>query len=76
MIRRWLTQLRERKFAKNTVRLARAALSSLLSDAVEDGILLANPTFGMGRKKKGPHRLSQAEREERIRPFTEEQLWR
>ena len=43
---------------------------------MEDGILLANPTFGMGRKKKGPHRLSQAEREERIRPFTEEQLWR
>ena len=30
----------------------------------------------MGRKKKGPHRLSQTEREERIRPFTEEQLWR
>jgi integrase len=46
----------------------------LLSDAVEEGILLANPTFGMGRKKKGPHRLSQTEREERIRPLTEEEL--
>jgi integrase len=63
-------------FRDRAERLIRAALSSLLSDAVEDGILLANPTFGMGRKKKGPHRLSQAEREDGIRPFTEEQLGR
>ena len=70
-VRRWLTALRERGLSKNTVRLARAALSSLLSDAVEEGILLANPTFGMGRKQKGPHRLTQSEREERIRPFSE-----
>jgi integrase len=72
-IRRWLTALRDRGLSKNTTRLARAALSSLLSDAVEEGIL-ANPTFGMGRKKRGPHRLSQTEREERIRPLTEEEL--
>ena len=44
-IRRWLTALRDRGLSKNTTRLARAALSSLLSDAVEEGILLANPTF-------------------------------
>jgi len=76
VIRRWLTQLRDRGLSKNTVRLARAALSSLLSDAVEDGILLANPTFGMGRKSKGPHRLSPAERSERIRPLAEAVLQR
>jgi site-specific recombinase XerC len=44
-IRRWLTALRDRGLSKNTTRLARASLSSLLSDAVEEGILLANPTF-------------------------------
>jgi integrase len=58
-------------YAKDTVRLMRAALSSLLTDAVDDEIITANPALSLGRKKgKSAHRVSAAERRQRIRPMT------
>jgi len=40
-------------YSKNTVRLIRAVLSSVLTDAVdEEGIISSNPCLGIGRKKK------------------------
>jgi integrase len=49
--------------AKSTIRLIKATLSSLLAEAVDDGIAISNPTFairrGHGRKK--PDSASQTE---------------
>jgi integrase len=57
------------------VRLIRATLSVLLSDAVDDGILLGNPAQGVTRRgRKGPDTITQAERQRKIRPMTVNQL--
>jgi len=58
-------------YSKNTVRLIRAALSTVLSDAVDDGYLTTNPAFGAGRKRgKRAEALTQAERLQKIRPLS------
>lgn len=59
-------------YSKNTVRLIKAALSSMLSDAVDDGYLATNPAFGAGRKKGGRRAdaLTKAEALEKIRPLS------
>jgi integrase len=77
--RRHIKDLLARKRAgglsKNSVRLIRATLSVLLSDAVDDGILLANPAQGVTRRgRKGPDTITQAERQRKIRPMTVNQL--
>jgi integrase len=57
------------------VRLIRATLSVLLSDAVDDGLLFANPAQGVTRRgRKGPDSITQAERQRKIRPMTVNQL--
>jgi integrase len=58
-------------YSKNTVRLIKAALSTVLSDAVDDGYLETNPAFGAGRKRgKKADALTQAERLQKIRPLS------
>jgi integrase len=58
-------------YSKNTVRLIKAALSTVLSDAVDDGYLETNPAFGAGRKRgKRAESLTQAERLQKIRPMS------
>jgi integrase len=58
-------------YAKNTVRLMRATLSAMLSDAVDDGIIMANPAFGLGRRKASrADRLTPAERIQKVRPMS------
>jgi integrase len=58
-------------YSKNTVRLIKAALSTVLSDAVDDGYLETNPAFGAGRKRgKRADVLTQAERLQKIRPLS------
>jgi len=65
-----LAEKRRRGYAKNTVRLIRAAISSLHSDAVDDGIIQSNPALGLAnRKKRRGDRISQTERQQRIRPM-------
>ena len=60
-----------RGYSKNTVRLIKAALSTVLSDAVDDGYLETNPAFGAGRKRgKKADALTQAERLQKIRPLS------
>jgi integrase len=55
--------------------LIRATLSVLLSDAVDDGILLANPAQGITQRgRKGPDTITEAERQRKIRPMTVNQL--
>jgi integrase len=60
--------------SKNTLRLIRAVLSSLLTEAVEDGIIIGNPALALFRKKKAAHQLSLSEQQARIRPFTDVHL--
>ena len=73
-IKAFLAQKRGQGYAKNTVRLMRAALSAMLSDAVDDGIIMANPAFQVGRHKTNrADKLTSAERVQKVRPMTWEQ---
>jgi integrase len=73
-IKVFLAEKRGKGYAKNTVRLMRAALSAMLSDAVDDGIIMANPAFGLGRRKASrADRLTPAERIQKVRPMSWEQ---
>jgi hypothetical protein len=52
----------------------RATLSATLSDAGDDGIIMANPAFGLGRRKASrADRLTSAERIQKVRPMSWEQ---
>ena len=63
-----LNQKRQQGYSKNTVRLIRATLSTVLSEAVDDQIIPANPVLGRSK-----HRRSYAPQPE-VRPMTREQL--
>jgi len=77
MIKRFLVTKREAGLGKNSVRLIRAALSVMLSDAADDGILLANPALNLGRRQRGrPDKLSGADRIRAIRPMSQAELGR
>jgi integrase len=74
-INEFLARKRAGGLSKNSVRLIRATLSVLLSDAVDDGILLANPAQEITRRgRRGPDTITQAERQRKIRPMTPSQL--
>ena len=72
-VKELLTKKHGAGLAKDSVRLIRATLSGLLSDAVEDGLLHTNPIHGLRTRKLG-RGVSPAERQQRIRPMTYEQL--
>lgn len=64
-----------RPFSKNSLRIIKAVFSSLLCDAVEDELLLANPAMQLGRgKKKHLTHLTQDDVLSRLRPMTWAQL--
>ncbi len=70
-----LAALRRSGKGRNTVRLARAALSVILSEAVEDEILTANPAFQVRtRGRRRPDRMKQSEKLAKVRPFSQEEL--
>jgi len=74
-IKDFLAGKRAGGLSKNSVRLIRATPSVLLSDAVDDGLLFANPAQGVTRRgRKGPDTITQAERQRNIRPMTVNQL--
>jgi len=72
-IKELLTKKHQAGLARDSVRLIRATLSGLLSDAVEDGLLNTNPVHGIRTRKLG-RTVRPAERQRRIRPMTYEQL--
>src|SRR6266850_1441647 len=75
MIKRLLVKKRDAGLGKNSIRLIRATLSVMLSDAVDDGILFANPALNLGRRQRGrPDKLSASDRIRNIRPMSQEQL--
>ncbi len=70
-----LAKKRAAGLSKNSVRIIRATLSVMLSDAVDDGILMVNPALGINRKgRKSPDSISQADRKKNVRAMTHEQL--
>jgi integrase len=74
-VKAMLNSKRKDRYAKDTVRHIRAALSSLLTDAVEDEIIDVNPALQVtNRKKKAAHKKNRIEFEKSIDPISEEQL--
>jgi integrase len=70
-----LAKKREAGLSKNTVRLVRACLSVMLSEAADDGIIRANPAaLNSRRRRKGADNITPSDRRKAIRPFTEEEL--
>ena len=69
VVRNFLRAKQRAGYAQNTVRLMRAALSVVLSDAVLDEILTSNPAIFQGGRKRGAGRMTKSEREARIRPM-------
>jgi integrase len=62
-VRALLGAKRAEGYAKNTVRLIRAVLSSVLTDAVEGDILDVNPALHLSRKHKGSGHTGPAEQQ-------------
>jgi integrase len=69
-----VTLLENKRLARNTVRTIIGSARSMFAAAVEDGIIVTNPTVGIVRKMK----LGRAydEEDDDIKPFTIEQLAR
>lgn len=68
-IKLFLGEKRRQGYAKNSVRLMKASLSALLSDAADDGIIPAKPAFQLGRRKASrADKLTPAERLQRSGP--------
>ena len=57
----------------NTVRIMRATISTMLSAAVDDELLIANPAFGLGRRLAPSRRPDE---DDEVRAMTAEQLER
>jgi integrase len=74
-IKALLAKKRGDGLSKNSVRLIRATISVMLGDAVDDGILQTNPAAGLRRRgRRSPDSISPADRQEKIKVFTYEQL--
>jgi integrase len=74
-IKALLLQKKRDGLGKNTLRLIRACLSSMLGDAVEDGILQSNPALaGSRRRTRRVDSVSTRERRKNIRAMSSEQL--
>jgi hypothetical protein len=74
-VRALLKAKRTEGYAKNTCRLIRAALSTVLTDAVEDEVIEVNPAVQLGRgKKRHAGVLSKGESQQHIRPMDWGQL--
>ena len=74
-VRGLLGTKRSAGLSKNTVRLIRATLSTILSEAMDDGYITGNPCYGVGRKgRQRAEAVTQAERVRKSRPMSPEQL--
>ncbi|HJR05100.1 MAG TPA: site-specific integrase, partial [Methylomirabilota bacterium] len=67
-----LLRAKRATYSRNSVRLIRAPLSSLLSDAADEGLIPVNPALG-GRRSQRGHHLTPTDRLQRIRPMSLEQ---
>jgi len=73
----FLTEKRQAgTLSKTTIRLIRAVLSSMLAEAVDDGLAVTNPAIAVGRSRgrKQADSINQIERDKSIRPLTEAEV--
>lgn len=69
-IRALLNAKRAQGYSKNSVRLMKAVLSSVLTDAAEDEIIEVNPALHLGKKKKRrAGNVTKADSQKNIRPM-------
>ena len=74
-VKTMLISKRKDGYAKDTVRHIRAALSSMLTDAVDDEIIEINPALQVSnRKKKAAERKNRIEFESGVTPMSEAQF--
>jgi integrase len=74
-VRALLKAKRAEGYAKNTVRLMRAALSTVLTDAVEEDLIDVNPCLQLGRgKKRHAGTVAPGDLQQHIRPMDWAQL--
>jgi integrase len=74
-VKQLLADRRAQGLAKNSVRLIRATLSALFSEALDDGIIKGNPAIAVGRQRGGSaDEISQTDRQAAIRPFADGEL--
>jgi len=67
-IRQLIQAKKKEQYAKNTIRLMRGALSSALTDAVMDELIVANPAMMVSNRKRGQGlRARQAEIENSVK---------
>jgi integrase len=74
-LKRLLNEKRTSGLSKNTVRLIRATVSALFAEAIDEGIVTANPAAALSRRRgKRADSISLRERVKTIRPFSETEL--
>ena len=71
-----LAAKRSSGLSKNTVRLIRATLSTVLAEALDDELVKANPTSSVSRRRGQKPNSTVAERQHAIRPLGDEELAR
>jgi integrase len=74
-LKRLLNEKRTSGLSKNTVRLIRAVVSALFAEAIDEGLVSANPAAALSRRRgKRADSISLKERVKTIRPFSEPEL--
>lgn len=73
LIKEFLAQHLSSGLAPNTVRIIHATLRAMLNEAVEDGILMANPAVRLGKKLRLV--ATSKQRQEQIKAMDREQLF-
>lgn len=73
-VKAFLAKKRADDYAKNSVRLMRAALSTVLTDAMDDEIVTFNAALSLGRKKDKRDHISTADRHQATRPISRPQM--
>ncbi len=67
-VKQLIADKRGQGLSKNTVRLIRATLSVMLAEAVDDGLLKANPA-ALASRRRSADSVTTIERQKAIRPF-------
>ena len=75
-VKQLLAAKRSSGLSKNTVRLIRACLSTVLGEALDDELVKANPTASASRRRGQKPNSTVGERQQVIRPLSDEELAR
>ncbi len=74
LVKWFLDQKREAKLAKASISFLKSVLSSMLSEALEDGIVTRNVALSTGRKKRKATTQGQGDPTASVRPLAENEV--